>query len=285
MTVLFVKKARLVLKCARIVLWPAIYCNTIVVALFSTSASFSQASLIAVSLCCVASFGFLINDCRDVAVDRINHSNRLENASSDEVKLVWRASFAFLAIAVFLSLPMGLSGLIPILIVTLGLAIYTFYARKRLAFATVLAAILSSTPLWITSLVFDSSLPLAKMGIIFLAVLLLMGREIIFDVGDMVGDFHGRRRTFATVFSKEYAFNLAIALNLFGGTLLCLLLFLDKNIVSTFVAWTGVGLFFWLMYWPLFKLKNRLEKPDGIEFFTSQSRLAMLLLPLFWIIF
>jgi 4-hydroxybenzoate polyprenyltransferase len=256
-----------------------------VVAFFSTSASFLQATLIALSLCCVASYGFLINDCEDMFVDRINNSNRLENANKSELKCVWLTSFILLAVAFALSLTLGARSGIIIGLVSIGLTVYTFYARKKLIFATVLAAVLSSTPLWTPGLIFDSHLSFSKIGVICIAVFLLMGREILFDVADVQGDSHGMRRTFATVFSKEFALRIAISLNFFGAGLLCLMLILGIKDSSRFVAWTGAALFCWLIFLPLFNLRNDLESPNRLDAFTQRSRLAMLLLPIFWLIF
>jgi len=179
------KNLRLTFRCARVVLWPAIFLNVGIITLCDTVASFHQAILAAFSLCCVAAYGFLINDCKDIAVDRINHSNRLENAADNELAFIRLASIVFLGTSFILSTELGWRGFVCIGIISLGLTAYTFYARQKLFFATALAAILASTPLWIPSLIFNSQLTISQIGIVVSAALLLMGREILFDAADL----------------------------------------------------------------------------------------------------
>lgn len=279
------KKIRRLFNCARIILWPAIFVNAFVVALYSTSASFFESILIALSLCCVASYGFLINDCKDISVDRINNSNRLENADESELRFIWSASFVLLFAALSFSCFLGTKSILLVGLTGLGLAVYTFYARQKLMLATVLAATLSSSPLWIPGIVFDSNLSFFRIGIVSIVVCLIMGREIIFDVKDYRGDMHGKRRTFATVFSRQLALKIAISLLVLGGVSLCAILFLDDRSRSNSFAWIGVALFCWLIFSPAFRLSNDPESSGQISDFIQKSRLAMLLFPIFWLIF
>ena len=279
------KKLLLTFKCARIVLWPAIFLNAGIIALCNTTASIPQAVLAALSLCCVASYGFLINDRKDIEVDRINHSNRLENANESELAFIRLASGVLLGASLVLSAGLGGKGFVCVGLISLGLTVYTFYARKKLFFATALAAILASTPLWAPSLIFDSQLTISQIGVIVATAFLLMGREILFDAADIRGDSHGKRRTFATVFNQRLALDLSIALNCFGAVLLLLLLVYRQPTSLHFIAWAGVVLFSWLILPSILKFRNSPESSVQLDILTQRSRLAMLLLPVFWLSF
>ena len=279
------KKLLLTFKCARIVLWPAIFLNAGIIALCNTTASIPQAVLAALSLCCVASYGFLINDRKDIEVDRINHSNRLENANESELAFIRLASGVLLGASLVLSAGLGGKGVVCVGLISLGLTVYTFYARKKLFFATALAAILASTPLWAPSLIFDSQLTISQIGVIVATAFLLMGREILFDAADIRGDSHGKRRTFATVFNQRLALDLSIALNCFGAVLLLLLLVYRQPTSLHFIAWAGVVLFSWLILPSILKFRNSPESSVQLDILTQRSRLAMLLLPVFWLSF
>lgn len=277
------KNIFLTLRSARITLWPAIFFNAGLISFFYASASLRESMLVASSLCCIASYGFLINDCRDIQVDLLNRSNRLEHSTGSEIQFVWISSFLFLFIAFALSAALGIIGIISIAIIGFGLTVYTFYARKKLIFATVLAAALSSTPLWLPNVIFHSQITESHVYAISAALLMLVGREILFDVGDHYGDFLGKRKTFATVFNQRFAFNLGALLNVFGAVALCIAVVFGNRHMPLSLLLTGILIFTWLTFSSITQFKGDLRSAKKFAIFTRRSRLAMLLIPLFWL--
>jgi 4-hydroxybenzoate polyprenyltransferase len=277
------KAAFLIFRCARIILWPAIILNTGIVSLFGLGVSCANSILLALSLCCVSAYGFLINDYHDIPVDRINKANRLENANEGEVRLVLLAAFFFLGMSLILGLAFGWRGIGSSGLIDLGLAVYTFYGRKKLLFSTILCSILSSTPLWIPMLVFDSHVTLFQLGVILVAFLILMGRETIFDAADIDGDFSCERRTFATVYSQQLALSVGSVLNVAGVVVLLCIASLHQ-LESFKPATTVVAfLFTWLLLLPALRIKSDVNLSKRLGKYTQQSRFAMLLFPVLWL--
>jgi 4-hydroxybenzoate polyprenyltransferase len=273
----------LTLRSARIILWPAIFFNAGLISFFYASASLRESILLASSLCLIASYGFLINDCRDVQVDRLNQANRLEYSTGSEIQFVWISSFLFLFIAFALSAALGIIGIASVAIIGFGLTVYTFYARKKLILATVLAATLSSTPLWLPNMIFHSQMTVSHICAISAAFLMLMGREILFDVGDHYGDSLGKRKTFATVFSQRFAFNLGALLNVFGAVALCIAVVFGNRHTPLSLLSTSILIFTLLTFSSITQFKDDLRSANKFAIFTRRSRLAMLLIPLFWL--
>ena len=242
----------------------------------------------ALSLSLAASFGFLINDFEDVPVDRVNRANRLENAGKNELRFIRQCSIGFLLAAFGSAALLGIKGSIAVGLISAGLTVYTFCVRQKLILATLLAAILSSTPLWVPNVVFGSLPSPLQMGVVVLSLILLVGREVIFDAEDIQGDSYGQRRTLATTFSRSFAVSLSLALNGTGAALLVMLLYVSKRTAPApiFVMNTaGVLLFLWLILPPLYKVKCSPESRQHYKSFTQRSRLAMLLLPAFLLCF
>src|SRR5436190_1079006 len=76
------RKIFVVLHSARIVLWLPIMVNVLLLTL-SLGHSIREALIQGFSLSCIAAYGFLINDLRDLPVDRHNKAGRLENVPED----------------------------------------------------------------------------------------------------------------------------------------------------------------------------------------------------------
>ncbi len=273
------------LQSARIILWVPILVNASLISYFLTF-SYVESLLLSLSLCCVSAYGFLINDLKDIEVDRENRAGRLENASLNVVKTAKYLAFVFAVSAIGLCLLLDLRAVVAMGCILLGLMLYTYVARPRLVIATLLAAILGGSPLWLPNLVFAVQPSASQWIIIFLATIFLLGREIIFDAQDFRGDLREKRRTFATVFSRKFAINLSLALNCLGTFLLLILVIAKQNPLS----FAGLHifaaiLFVALMLPPVIGLKTFHELPEHFKAFTQRSRLAMLLLPVFWWIF
>lgn len=276
---------KLIWKSSRPVLWPAIFLNTLITT-HAIGSTWENGLLLSSALCCAASFGFLINDYKDIPVDRVNFSRRLETATKTELRGVRFAIATTLLSAIGLSGLLGMRGLSSVLLISCGLVLYTVYARPKLVFATVLAAALSSTPLWIPNIVFGASVSHSHGLLVVVALFILMAREVMFDARDRVGDLYGKRKTFATIFNRRSAVQISLALNT-GGVILLNFILLSSHSELLPAVWIRVFLgllFVFLLVSPSLRLKDDPQSLRYFKAFVAESRLAMLLIPVVWLV-
>jgi len=283
----FLKKISIILHSGRVVLWFPILTNVIVLS-FCLHRSIAEALVLAASLCCVASYGFLINDLWDMAVDRRNKAGRLENVSANVLRMARVGTGLFLLFGLVLSCMLGLRSFLAISIVAVALTAYTCWVRPKLFLANILAALLASTPVWLPNIIFNESPRIAQTFLIAIAVLILLGREIVFDVADRLGDNKMKRQTIPIVFGDQMAAQVAVTLQLTGCALLIGSgLYGIWNLpayVQLIVITTSIG--FVLLIVPV-SLKFLSTRNDAsiINLFTLHTRLAMLLLPILLFVF
>jgi 4-hydroxybenzoate polyprenyltransferase len=275
------------MRSARVALWPAIFLNFCIIS-YRISPDLGTVFVMATSLCFIASFGFLINDLKDVSVDTVNGSKRLQDASFHESRLLRWVSVAFLVGSLGLSAKSGSSGFLIMAFIAVGLGIYTFVARPKLLIANILAAILASSPLWAPFLVFDELPNFTQVGILVTALLLITAREMIFDAEDFRGDAYGHRRTFATVFDRHFAIKLSNTINIVGLVILWVVAILDVfqgllPVLNSSIICLAIFVFSTLLLPPLFKLERHPDDLEQFKSFTQRSRWAMLLLPVIWL--
>jgi len=268
---------------ARFYLWPVAAGNTVAVAL-GVGAGSSNAVLLGVALCCLASFGFLINDLLDRRVDKANSAKRLEYARPQAISGAWGAAFLFLLVGLLCSLCVSTRCLQVCVWISLGLFLYSSVVRPILLAATILAALLGTSPLWVPLFLWrESAIP--SVAALFSGVyLMFVAREIILDIKDEEGDRLSGRHTFPTIYGWRIASMLASTAKVAsGGVLLKACFDLSSGIsslVSQLLLWLLVLCFLYLGIVPALKVSLASSPREMIAAYIRQSRVAMALLPI-----
>ncbi|UCD19876.1 MAG: geranylgeranylglycerol-phosphate geranylgeranyltransferase [candidate division WOR-3 bacterium] len=164
----------------------------------------------------VCAFGNVMNDLKDIEIDRINNPKRPLPSGRIESSAAWGMAIVFLISATVGSL---LLGLLPFLIVMTALALLVLYSTT-----------LKKTPAGNITVSATAALSFIFGGIVagniaclipaLFSLLIHMPREIVKDVIDMSGDRTARARTLPIVAGPVVAYNVSA---LFMG-FLCLLL-------------------------------------------------------------
>ena len=262
-------------------LWLPIMVNVIVLTI-TLKHSIWEALTLGLSLCFIASYGFLINDLRDLQADRYNKAGKLENAPDNILRLASNASVLFLTLGLSLVAVFQFYSFLGVLMIAGGLTVYTFWIRPKLYLANVLAAFLASSPLWLPNLAFLHAPDIAQIGILAVAVLLLLGREIIFDIADHFGDARMKRRTISIVSGDRFARRIAVAMQFSGCGLLIGLALLQggqMSILPQLLLYASCGVFVLLVVSANMKVIARPMEASLKRIFTMRTRLAMLVLP------
>jgi 4-hydroxybenzoate polyprenyltransferase len=188
-----------VLKSARPYLWPFIALNVGSLAAVQ-GASIGSAFYVSVALCSLASFGFLINDLRDRDIDTLNGLDRLNHATPPALRAASITAAALLVVAGLLMLAVSLAALATGFLIAVGLVLYTTWLRSVVPVATLLAAWLDASPVWLPIILWGFPHTLGT-GLLFLGGVyaIMVGREVFLDVKDQAGDRAGGRRTLATL--------------------------------------------------------------------------------------
>lgn len=273
-----------ILKSARLILWPAIFLNTFLIATLLSPAVVSALCL-SLALCFTSAFGFLINDLFDRGVDKINNAGRLENASADTIRAVQWASIAAAIVSLSCAALVSASAFFSVVGITAGLIAYTYVLRRRLFLANASAAILASSPLWLPFIAFGAIPHSFQLAVLTVSLLILFGREIASDAKDIRGDAATGRNTIATVFGATAAFKMAVTLDLIGCALLVGSVVSGAVNVSPFSS--SLPLFAALIavivvaaVLPLWPVRATLPDLRASYRFIILSRAAMLLLPI-----
>jgi len=190
-------------------LWPAIIFSAYA---FSYILSYNamHTAILAVSLCLIASVGFLFNDTIDRTIDEANNVHRWCLQTHLDLLLFCSAvSLNALSILIsfyFLGTVVGLSLLGTFLLV----GAYSLFLKKIPLLGNVVAAALSITPglIMLLDVRFEAAwvdLNSGTTATLFLIIgfLLLLSREIKFDEFDEVGDRIGGRTTIPMLFDKR----------------------------------------------------------------------------------
>lgn len=277
-----IKSLVLVLRSARLALWLPILGNTVVLTLL-LGQSLLSGFILGLSLSSVAAYGFLLNDIWDIRVDRENNAGKLEGVSRDVLVLAAGFSGFFLAAGLVISTLLGTRSIFAMLAVAAGLTAYTFWVRPKLFFANLLAAVLASTPVWLPNVIFGLLPDVAQWAIIAITTAILVGREIVFDVADVLGDAKEKRQTFPLFFGDQIARRIAVAMQLSGCGLLIGLTVLQAGHLSfplQLLLYSTSVAFVILVTSVNIKLLVQPEAMSLIRVFTARTRFAMLLLPI-----
>lgn len=207
-------------KSARPYLWPFIVVNVVSFAAIE-NATTTESVCLSGALCLLASFGFLINDLWDRDVDRLNGVGRLADATPSTLRFVavvacgtLTAALALLAVLGALAVGLGF-------LIAGGLTVYTVLVRSIVPLATLLAAALSASPIWMPIALWGyPQAPLSALALVSGSYVLLVGREIFLDVKDRTGDEAAGRKTLATLVGARRGSLLGALIAMFGVLLL-----------------------------------------------------------------
>lgn len=266
----------------RIYLWPFIITNCICVSI-SIDFPLIDGIVMGIILSLLASFGFLINDLKDRNVDKINKSNRLENATSSKLKFTWFVSSLFLIGALILSAIFNFN----LFCISIGIAtllvIYTFILRPYLLVSNLLAAFLSLSPLWLPLIISEKNIFNFKFHffIVLAMYLILVSREIILDVKDYVGDEKCGRKTVPTVFGFQKSIVVSFGLALTASLVLISASFLFFNTLSLIFILTVI-LFISLSLFPYVKWNT--NDKVSMKRYLLYSKIAMAITPFIFLL-
>lgn len=260
----------------RLYLWPAIIMNAVAM----TEPTYRLRALFAgACLCLLASFGFIINDLWDRAVDQANDRERLQHLRRPArvgmlafaLSLVALA-FSFAARAGEFAIPLAVG-------IATTLVLYTVALRRVLLVANVVAAAVSSSPLWVPLVLFESSMSAFRIGVLAAVFVLLVGREIVLDAKDEVGDRIAGRRTFPTVVGQPASVRLAMVLfaSAGAGQIMTVVAFSRADDLLQYLVLCGMAL---AIPGLLMGTLRRLRQQQAFQPFIVASGVAMLIIPL-----
>src|SRR5436305_8321853 len=276
------KQLSVISKSARLYLWPAIAGNAVIVT-SASGAGIAKTFLLGMSICCLASFGFLVNDLLDRPVDRVNCAHRLEEAEPSLRRFACYSSAWFLVLGLLSSSAISSSSFGLSCWIAVGLALYSAIIRRVLLVANLLSALLGTVPLW-------APLMLWRRHALFVLPLLLgiyimfVAREIILDIKDEYGDRSVGRHTFATLYGGRVAGLVASCVSIAAGCI-----FLVAAIRASCESSPMQAVFCWLLFSMLLGLviipglRVSLASLDAAKLmpsYISCSRMAMIILPI-----
>jgi len=275
------ERIRPICKSARLYLWPAAALNAFAVSL-ALGVPLVPGSLVSASLCLLASFGFVLNDLWDRNVDRMNTAGRLENANRTTCRLAWGSVALLLAGGLSLAALAGWRPFLLALTVATGLTLYTILVRRVLLAATLLSAILGTSPLWGPIILWETSVSQRVWLLLLSICLMFAAREILLDVKDEVGDRLALRHTFATIFGSRIATKVAVLIVLCSTGALLRVVYQATGGLSITAAsflWSTTALFLYLTLWPALVLTATAQNsPQPIRAYITRSRAGMLVL-------
>jgi 4-hydroxybenzoate polyprenyltransferase len=278
---------RTVIRSARLYFWPIVVLNAGAMAA-AVGGDVRRGVCFSLVVCLLASFGYLINDLWDRAVDLVNGARRFANSDRRTIRLGLVAAIACLVAGLGLALLLGPMEVAVGCFLALGLVAYSALLRRYLVAPTVLASVLAAAPLWGPLILWPRNVAPIHWTFVAAMVLVLAARETLKDVRDRVGDAAGARKTVATVFGPGMAKAASAALLVAGAALLGSIL-IDEALDVTAerrLALAGAGAL--VLCLVLAPAKAAIAgggrdgaDPAAIRRFVVQSRLAMAVLPLF----
>lgn len=275
-------KLRIILRSARVVLWLPIIANVSLLTI-SLRRSIWEALILGISLSCIAAYGFLINDLQDLQGDKSNKAGRLDSASNDVLSDVKYSAILFLISGITLTAILQPRSVFALLVIAGGLTAYTFWIRPKLCIANLLAALLASSPLWLPNIVFLQPPGATQIAVLTIAVVMLVGREILFDVADRFGDAKMNRRTLPMFLGDQIAQRIAVAMQ-FGGCFLLLVVTVARahKLFFSFqlLLYVTCVVLICLVVSANMKLTTQPISASLKQIIAARTRIAMLLLPI-----
>jgi 4-hydroxybenzoate polyprenyltransferase len=259
---------------ARLGLWPAIVLSS-----FAYYPLVSTAML-SVNLCLVASFAFLFNDTRDVAIDEFNKVHRWSiRTKFDALLFICAIVLNVLATATgaFWLSKVAFIGLMATIAVSVT---YSLFCKKVFLLGNVVAAALSVSPgliMFIDVRIQGQTGGFVDPALFFLAsaMLLLISREIKFDEFDLEGDRIGKRVTVPMILN-----GIALsALHIFVGMMALSLLLATITFAGKYSQYANlmIALITALLTGTLMLVAYRTASKER---FYKMTRLVMLVIPI-----
>lgn len=271
-----------IVRASRFYFWPIIAINTVAMAAAVRGEIF-DAFVLSMSISCLASFGFLINDLWDRAIDRVNAADHFEDSDPPTLRRGVRAAILFFCMGITCALPVGFQAVGVAVTVGTGLAAYTFWLRPVLYIPTMVVAALAASPLWAPLLLWPTSATRAHWSLVAAFALIIAARETLMDCRDRKGDEIGGRTTVAIRFGPRTAKSFAVYLSLVATALLALVLWSRLPSLSTGFAVFGAVLIVFILSLVVQTALKTVSAGDddreAIQSYVLASRFAMLFAP------
>lgn len=270
-------------KAVRLYFYPIITANMIAMTLV-VGGDIVRALLFSIVISFLASFGFLINDLWDIEIDKINKAGHFENSDSGVIKTAIVSCAAFLVAGLILAYFIGKLEFMIAGTIAFGLMAYTVLLRRILFAPNIVAAILSSSPLWIPLVFWSKTFDKPKIMFVGAIVAFILAREIIMDTRDTVGDIAGGRDTFATLFSPKIGKFIGVVLTVSAGIPFILAVTASIYTIPIKSQIFGISIAGILLYLLIPSAVGTLlsvkQERKAINFYVRRSRIAMALIPL-----
>jgi geranylgeranylglycerol-phosphate geranylgeranyltransferase len=164
--------------------------------------------------------GFALNDYYDAEKDKINKPYRAIPSGKLTPKTVFRYGISMLLLAVICSIFFSRSyfELILYVICILGVASYNLFVKYYSLSKTFLTAIISSLPLFFSTVVFEY--PKIYLLLPVATCCFILGREWLMDIRDIQGDLNGQIVTIAMKIGSNITAKLGFGLQVIAGLIL-----------------------------------------------------------------
>lgn len=267
---------------ARVYFWPVIVANVMAMAV-GAGADLWRMAAFACVLCALASFGFLLNDLSDRAIDLVNEAGHFERASPQAIRLAWGTAAAFALVALVVSGSLGARASVITAALAAGLVIYSPILRRFVLLPNVATAVLASSPVW-APLALSATGGVAWQWALALAfAVILTAREILMDVRDAFGDAAGGRATLATRLGASGGIRVGVLLTRVAVVPFAVAVGLGARHASPLVLAAVLALA-WAVLALLLVSSSRIsaslaDQRPSIQQYVLRSRLAMALVP------
>jgi geranylgeranylglycerol-phosphate geranylgeranyltransferase len=152
---------------------------------------------------CISSAGFIINDIRDVEIDRINRPERPLPAGQFTIRQAWIVLIVLTVIGIALSAAINTSSLLMVLFLCAVLLSYSLIFKRMLLIGHAAVALSGALVLPYGGVVAENLIP--TIYLLPVAFFAFMGREILKTMPDVVGDATHKVDNIATHFGTHTA--------------------------------------------------------------------------------
>lgn len=267
---------------AKFYFYPIIVANTAAMGL-AVGVNLWRSLLFSLVLSCLSSFGFILNDLWDIAIDKVNRPQHFEELESSELTKARWACVSFISFALLLSFLLGWPEFGLALAVGLGLTAYTALLRRFLLVPNLLAALLASSPIWSPLVLWSNGAPDSRKLFFVIAIIgIITAREILMDTRDVVGDAVGGRTTFATLFNERIATFVGVVLTLSACVpfVLSIAAGVQQAPLAVLIATFAIGLsILYLLVPSVLRTVSMTRSRPEILVYVEKSRWAMTLIP------
>ncbi|MEO8481105.1 MAG: UbiA family prenyltransferase [Acidobacteriota bacterium] len=278
---------RTVLQSARFYFWPVIVANVLATTA-GAGGDFRRMAAFSAVIATISSFGFLVNDLCDRAIDRVNHAGHFESSPRHTLALGWCAAGVFATVGLLIAWQLGSLAFLIALGSAVCLGLYSPLLRRALILPNVATAWFATGPLWTPLALTPGGGARWQWWLALGVFLMLTGREILMDVRDRSGDAIGGRPTLATVAGARLAVRTAVGLTIAAfvpfvtGVLVASTHVTPGAIACGVILTSAIAV---LMLGPALRLPVDTRLDAAIQAYVRSSRLAMAVLPaLLWVL-